>query len=219
MDKNRTQYIPALKYDWLTSLYDPLLRWTMRESTFKKQLVEQAQIATGHRALDLGCGTGTLTLLIKSHHPKAQVIGLDADPKVLEIARAKAARTGLDITLGHGMAFELPYPGNSFDRVVSSLLFHHLKRENKVRTLKEVFRVLRPGGELHVADWGKAQNGLMRMAFLLVQMLDGFSTTSDNVSGLLPELFRAAGFEGVQETAQYATIVGTLSLYRARKPA
>lgn len=211
-------YIPALKYDWLTSLYDPLLRWTLRESMFKGRLLEQARIDRGHRVLDLGCGTGTLTLLIKSHHPKAQVIGLDADPKVLEIARAKAARAGLDITLDHGMAFELRYPDNFLDRVVSSLLFHHLTRENKVRALSEVFRVLRPTGELHVADWGKAQNGLMRMAFLLVQMLDGFKTTADNVSGLLPELFRAAGFEEVQETARYMTIVGTLSLYRARKP-
>jgi len=116
------------------------------------------------------------------------------------------------------MAFELPYPDASFDRVISSLLYHHLTREKKERTLKEIFRVLRQGGELHVADWGKAQNKLMRTAFLLVQMLDGFETTVDNVSGLLPELFRAAGFEDIQEPTSYMTIVGTLSLYRARKP-
>jgi hypothetical protein len=70
-----------------------------------------------------------------------------------------------------------------------------------------------------VADWGKAQNKLMRVAFLFVQMLDGFETTADNVSGLLPELFQAAGFEDIQEPTRYMTIVGTLSLYRARKPA
>src|SRR3972149_8626936 len=218
MDKNRTEYIPALKYAWLTPLYDPLLRRPMRQSTFKPRLVEQARIEKDHRVLDLGCGTATLTLLSKRDHPGANVIGLDGDSKVLAIARAKAAKAGLDVTLDHGMAFELPYPDDSFDRVFSSLLFHHLTREIKDRTLREVFRVLRPGGELHVADWGKAQNGFMRIAFLFVQMLDGFSTTVDNVSGLLPELFRAAGFEEVQETAQYATIVGTLSLYKARKP-
>jgi len=117
------------------------------------------------------------------------------------------------------MAFELPYPDATFDRVISSLLFHHLTRGNKERTLREVFRVLRRGGELHVADWGKAQNRLMRTAFLLVQMLDGFETTADNVRGLLPELFRAAGFEDIQEPTRYMTVVGTLSLYKARKPA
>lgn len=219
MVKNRHKYIPALKYEWLTPLYDPLIRWTLRESTFKRQLVKQAGIERGHRVLDLGCGTGTLALLIKSHHPKADVFGLDADPKVLEVARAKAAKGGLNVRFDHGMAFELPYPDMSFDRVISSLLFHHLTRENKERTLKEVFRVLRRGGELHVADWGKAQNRLMRTAFLLVQMLDGFETTADNVSGLLPELFRAAGFEDVREPARYMTIVGTLCLYSARKSA
>jgi len=217
MVKNRHQYIPALKYDWLTPLYDPLIRGTLRESTFKRHLVKQARLEGDRRVLDLGCGTGTLALLIKSHHPNADVFGLDADPKVLEVARAKAAKAGLSIRLDHGMAFELPYPDVSFDRVISSLLFHHLTRENKERTLREVFRVLRPGGELHVADWGKAQNKLMRVAFLLVQMLDGFATTADNVSGLLPELFRVAGFVKVEESARYMTIVGTLSLYKAQK--
>jgi len=218
MVKNRNEYIPALKYDWLTPLYDPLVRWTLRESTFKRHLVKQAGIDRGHRVLDLGCGTGTLALLIKSHYPKAEVFGLDADPKVLAVARAKAAKAGLIVRLDHGMAFELPYPDASFDRVISSLLFHHLTRENKERTLKEIFRVLRQGGELHVADWGKARNWPMRVAFLLVQMLDGFETTADNVNGLLPEMFRSAGFEEVQETIRYMTIVGTLSLYVARKP-
>ena len=217
MVKNRDEYIPALKYDWLTRLYDPLIRWTMRESTFKRQLVKQAGIERGHRVLDLGCGTGTLTLLIKSHHPKASVFGFDADPRVLEVARAKAAKAGLSIRLDRGMAFELPYSDGSFDRVISSLMFHHLTRENKERTLREAFRVLRPRGELHVADWGKAQNWPMRVAFLLVQMLDGFETTADNVSGLLPELFRMAGFMEVEESPRYMTIVGTLSLYSARK--
>ena len=218
MDKNHTAYIPALKYGWLTPLYDPLVRWTLRESTFKRQLLEQARIERGHRVLDLGCGTGTLTLLIKSHHPKADVLGLDADPKVLDVARAKAAKAGLNIRLDQGIAFELPYPDTCFDRVISSLLFHHLTREKKEQTLGEVFRVLRRGGEFHVADWGKAQNWLMRITFLCVQMLDGFKTTADNVRGLLPQFFRAAGFEDVEESARYMTIVGTLSLHRARKP-
>jgi SAM-dependent methyltransferase len=219
MVKNRNEYIPALRYDWLTPLYDPLVRWTLRESTFKRHLVKQAGIDRGHRVLDLGCGTGTLALLIKSHYPKAEVFGLDADPKVLAVARAKAAEAGQIVTLDHGMAFEVPYPDASFNRVISSLLFHHLTREKKERTLKEIFRVLRQGGELHVADWGKARNWPMRVAFLLVQMLDGFETTADNVNGLLLEMFRSAGFEEVQETIRYMTIVGPLSLYSARKSA
>ena len=76
----------------------------MRESTFKRRLVEQARIEKGQRVLDLGCGTGTLTILIKKSHPEAEVIGLDGDPNILEIARTKIAKAGLDITLDQGIA-------------------------------------------------------------------------------------------------------------------
>src|SRR5215210_6233006 len=107
MEKNE-KYIPALSLDWLTPLYDPLIRWFMPESKFKTRLVMQAHIRRGHRILDLGCGTATLTILIKEAHPDAEVIGLDGDAKILEIARKKAARVGAEITLQKGLAFQLP---------------------------------------------------------------------------------------------------------------
>jgi ubiquinone/menaquinone biosynthesis C-methylase UbiE len=218
MSEDRDNYIPALRYEWLTGFYDTVMDKMMRESTFKQALVQQARVAKGHRVLDLGCGTATLTLLIKQAHPEAEVTGLDGDPKALEIARAKVARSGLAITLDESMAFNLPYPNNSFDRVFSGLLFHHLTCEDKVRTLKEVDRILVPGGELHVADWGKPSNPLMRLAFFLVQLLDGFKTTTDNVNGLMPDFFSQAGLQNVQETTRYATMFGTMALYQARKP-
>ncbi|VVB94934.1 Ubiquinone/menaquinone biosynthesis C-methyltransferase UbiE [uncultured archaeon] len=136
---NYRKYIPALTFEWLTPLYDPVMLF-MRESTFKRTLVEQADIKNGYRVLDLGCGTATLTILIKKAYPGAEVTGLDGDPKILSIARAKVAQAGLDISLDTGMSFELPYPDRSFDRVFSSL-FHHLTREDKARTFKEIFRV------------------------------------------------------------------------------
>lgn len=215
MTKNRNEYIPALQYNWLTFLYDPLQRWIVRESIFKRHLIEQARIEQGQRILDLGCGTATLTLMIKRSHPQTEVVGLDGDPKVLKIARAKAVKTGLDITFDLGMAFQLPYPENSFDRVLSSLVLHHLTTENKHRTLKEVFRILRPGSKLHIADLGKPHNSYARLISMIMQRL---AETSDNIKGLLPEMFRNAGFDQVEETARYMTIFGTISLYRAQKP-
>lgn len=218
MNKNQDEYISPLKFRWLTSLYDVLLYFALRESTFKASLVEQSQTENGHRVLDVGCGTGTLTLLIKKAQPEAEVIGIDGDRKVLEIAKRKVGKADLDVTLDYGMAFDLPYPDGSFDRVFSSLLFHHLTRENKVGTLKEIFRVLRPGGELHVADLGKPHNWIMSVAFLSVRMLDGFKTTADNKNGLLPVLFGYAGFEDIQQSRRYMTMSGTLGLYKAVKP-
>jgi ubiquinone/menaquinone biosynthesis C-methylase UbiE len=217
MEKKSDVYIPALSYDWLTPLYDLFIRWTMPESAFKRHLVEQARISQGHRILDLGCGTATLTILIKKMHPDTEVVGLDGDSRILEIARRKAAREGLEVKLDEGMSDELPYADNSFDRVLSSLFFHHLTRENKARTLAEVFRILRPGGELHVADFGKPQNALMKVASLPWQVFDGWKTTADNAQGRMPSLFRASGFREVCETARYMTLFGTLSLYRGYK--
>lgn len=210
--------IPALGVRWLTRFYDPLIRVTLREGLIKSVLVEQVGLEPGQRLLDLGAGTGTLTLMLKRAQPQADVIGVDGDPEILAIARAKATRSGLAVTYDEGMADALPYPDGSFDRVVSSLVFHHLSREMKHRAVRECFRVLKPGGELHVADWGQAQNLLMRVLFLSVQLLDGFETTAENVAGRLPGIFREAGFADVQETAHYATPFGTLTLYRAKKP-
>lgn len=110
--------------------------------------MKEAGIGRDERVLDLGCGTATLTLPIKKIHPDATVIGIDGDEDILHIGRKKIEKAGINITLTRGMAFNLPYLNASFDRVLSSLMFHHLTRENKVRSLKEVHRVLRPGGSI-----------------------------------------------------------------------
>ena len=214
----RADYISALSYRWLTRLYDPVVHWTTREMTFKRRLLLQAGITAGHSVLDLGCGTGTLALLVKSAHPAANVVGIDADPEVLEIARAKAALAGLEINLDRGLTYALPYPDSTFNRVLSSLVFHHLSRTDKERTLREVLRVLKPGGEFHLADWGFPQNRLMRWVFFLVQLLDGFTTTGDNVAGLLPILLKRSGLVAATQTASYNTLFGTIRLYMGRKP-
>jgi len=213
--RNTPRFLPALRFGMLTHLYDPVMKVTVPENKIKNSLVQQANIDKDKRILDLGCGTATLTILIKKLHPDAEVIGLDGDPNILEIARSKVSASGFDIALDTGMAFELPYPDQNFDRVISSLMLHHLTRENKKRTFKEVFRILRPGGELHVADFGKPQNFIMYIISLIMRRLE---ETEDNINGLLPEMFHDAGFVQINETARYMSVFGTISLYRAVKP-
>ena len=212
---NRSEYIPAFSHDFLTPMYDTIMRWAARESTLKSQLVKQASIEKGHRVLDVGCGTATLTILLKKAQPEAEVIGLDGDPRIIELARLKAKKASADIALDYGMAFDLPYPDNSFDRVVASLVFHHLTREDRVRTFREIFRVLRPLGELHIVELGKPQNALMYLPSVIIRH---FEEAADFVEGLLPETLRSVGFIQVNETAKYMTGVGTISLYKAQKP-
>ena len=168
--------------------------------------------------MDLGCGTGTLALLIQKTHVGIEVFGVDGDLKVLKIAQGKAVGSDSQLLLNTGLVFELPYPGGRFDRIFSTFLFHHLTQKAKQRTLLEALRILKPGGQLCVADWGKPANRLMRILFFLVQLLDGFSTTTDNVKGRLPELIREAGFAEVREVHHFNTPFGTLCLTIAVKP-
>jgi ubiquinone/menaquinone biosynthesis C-methylase UbiE len=210
-------YIPALSYEWLTPFYDTVVRLTTREKIFKKALNDQARIKANHQVLDLACGTGTLTILIKQSQPQAKVIGIDGDAKILAIAASKTKAAGLSIEFDEGMSYDLPYPDHTFDRVVSSLFFHHLTRENKLQTLREVYRVLKPNGEFHVADWGLPANPLMRGASYLIQLLDGFETTADSFNGLLPILLTQAGLEKVEETRAFNTMFGTIRLHKSSK--
>lgn len=212
-----SRYVPALGFHWLTPIYDYVIRATMRERTFKSALIEQANLKAGQELLDLACGTGTLTIWIKQLHPEMSVTGVDGDPKILSMASRKAKEAGAAIQFNHGLSFNLPYPDAHFDRVLSSLFFHHLSWPDKQRTALELYRVIRPGGELHVADFGRAKGPIMRGAFYLIQLLDGFRSTRDNVDGKLMELFSDAGFRDVSEKLTFSTLFGTVATYRAVK--
>lgn len=208
-------YLPALRFRSLTRIYDPAIRLTTREKSFKRRLVEQAAAGPGDRILDLGCGTGTLALLIKQIEPEAEVLGLDADPDMLERARRKAADAGVEVGFRRGLADDLPYEDGAFDTIVSTLFFHHLQPAVKRRTAAEVARVLRPGGELHVADWGRPADPLMRILSMQVRLFDGHEPTRENLAGELPAIFERAGLTEAAETGRLRTAFGSLALYRA----
>ncbi len=211
-------YVPPLRFAWLTPLFDATVQATTREALWRPRLVAQAQIQPGHRVVELGCGTGTLTVLIKTGFPGAQVVGLDADERALAIARSKAKRLELEIEFQHGLIDEASFDARSFDRVVSSLVFHHLAPDGKRRALARARQWLRPGGELHIADWGRAGSLWMRAAFVGVQLLDGFANTRDQVRSGLEPFMAAAGFTEVRETHRVPTPLGVVSLYRAVAP-
>jgi ubiquinone/menaquinone biosynthesis C-methylase UbiE len=211
-------YLPALRFPALTRLYDPVVRLTTREGRFKELLLQQAAPASGQRILDLGCGTGTLAIQVKQREPRAEVVGLDADAEMLSQARRKAEEAGVELELTEGFSTELPYEDGSFDRVLSTLFFHHLDPEPKRQTAREIARVLRKGGELHVADWGRPSDPAMAAAFFLgIRLLDGFENTAENYRGELPAIFEGAGLEHAEETGRLRTALGTLALYRATR--
>ena len=212
------RFIPALRFEALTPVFDPLVRVTTRERTFKRRLLDLAAVRPGEAVLDIGAGTGTLALMVKEDVPDARVTGLDADPAILAQARSKAAESGADVDFVEGSGTELPFADGSFDVVLSTLFFHHLSGADKRAAAGEVRRVLKPGGRLHVADWGKPTGPGMAALFLPVRMVDGFDVTAENVRGELPAVFSGAGLADASLDGELRTPSGTLALYSAAKP-
>ena len=207
-------YVPALGFDWLTPFYDAVA-WVIGERAMKQELLHAAHLRAGHDLLDLGCGTGTLAIMAKQGWPQVRVVGMDLDPQILEIARRKIAAAGLDIPVQPGSATAPPFAPASFDRVVTTLMLHHLTTTEKQAALGAVRRLLRPGGELHIADWGPPQNQLMRIATGVVEWFDGHERLAANVRGELPAMLTAAGFARVAEGARRMTPFGTLAFLHA----
>ena len=211
-------FIPALGVDWLTPFYD-VVAWLLGDRAVKERLIAQAAIAPGQDVLDLGSGTGTLALMVKEHHPDAHVTGVDIDPRIVAMARRKAATAAVDVRFVDGSATDPPFAPGSFDRVLTTLVLHHLTTPQKRAALAAARRLLRPGGELHVADWGRPQNALMRLAATSFRVFDGSETTAANLAGELPALIADAGFVDVRETEHRMTPFGTLTFLRAAVPA
>jgi len=214
MNNKPQKYVPSLHYNRLTPLYDILMPLA-GESVFKRRLIESAAIRDGQRVLDLGCGTATLTLMVKRQYPSAEVTGLDYDLDALALALRKTIRARLDVRLIRGTAFRLPFADGCFDRVVSSLVFHHLVTENKRRTFQEVYRILRPAGQFLLADFGVPHGPVMAFLSSVLGLVEDIG---DNVKGLLPVMMTEAGFQDVAVAREIASPFGTMAFYRGRKP-
>ena len=214
MTKANEEYIPALGLRILTPFYDFIQKWIVRDKRYKSRLIEQAQLQAGMHVMDLGCGTGTLAIMAKQAQPNAEVVGLDADPEMLKVALAKKDQEKLDVKFEVGFTNALPYPDASFDRVLSSIMIHHLKTPDKEKTAREIYRVLKPGGQLHVIDFGKPSTLYGK---LLGPFLHKFEEANDNIDGKLPIMFRETGLK-VQEKGDFWTFFGDLTFLAGYKP-
>ena len=202
MEVTERDYIPAAGHDLFLPLYDPLMR-LLGGDAVRRELIQQANIGPGQRVLDIGCGTGSLVLLIKRLHPNVEVIGLDPDPKALTRARKKTERASVSVRLDQGFANDLPYEDASVDRVVSSFMFHHLDTDQKLGMLRESRRVLKPTGLFTLLDFGGPEAGAKGYFARL------FHTThrlKDNNEDRVIELIDKAGF-GARSTVKHKSML------------
>ncbi|WP_396448163.1 class I SAM-dependent methyltransferase [Actinomadura sp.] len=209
-------FTPALGRFGLPRLYDPVIALT-RERLWRSMLAMHAAVRPGDVVVDVGCGTGSLALLLHRVEPDARVIGVDPDPEMLAIARRKAGAGAVEWRTATGDALADVVAPGTVDTVVSSLVLHQCPVPMKRAILVAMLEALRPGGRLVIADFGRQRTPAMRLAFRLVQLADGRENTRFNADGALPGLIAGVGFRRVRETGSVSTVNGSISIYTARR--
>ena len=209
-------FTPALGHSALTPLYDLAIRVLTREHRWREVLVEQINPKDGESILDVGCGTGTLAIMLKRRSPRARIVGLDPDPAVLATAEEKASRAGVEIEWRLGFARDAAAFGE-FDQVVSTLVFHQVPPEEKLGGIQAMFDAARDGGSVHIADYCRQPDWLMRQLFRIIQTVDGKPNTQANADGAVEKILASlSGTQALPKTI-VRTPTGAISLFRVRK--
>lgn len=211
------KYVSALRFRWLTPLYDFFVGVTMPERRIKQTLINASFLTDYAAVLDFGCGTGTLTIMAKEHRPSINITGIDIDKTILKKASEKIGEKGMEIKFIAYDGEHLSFEDSSFDRIISCLVFHHLDTTVKQKMLAELYRVSKAGGQIIIADFGRSASWFQRMLFTLIRGLDGFKPTEANARGLMPSMISDAGFNYSGIEQKFKTIFGEVQLFKAIK--
>ena len=202
---SQREFLPAAGHDLFLPVYDPLVS-LMGFDRARQKLISSANIQPGHHILDIGCGTGTLAIMLKRQFPATHVVGIDPDPKALQRARIKTTRAAVPVQLERGFADELPYKEESFDRVFSSFMFHHLEGQEREKMLREVRRVLKPSGSFHLLDFvtNNASPGFLERLF------HSHARMKDNQDAQILELMSRVGLTNAAKVNEGHMLFGLL---------
>ncbi|MEW6456653.1 MAG: methyltransferase domain-containing protein [Acidobacteriota bacterium] len=194
-------YIPPTPLNFFTKFYDIGCILMGLGKKFRFFIVQNLKLSGKERILDAGCGTGTLLLILKKIYPSITAEGLDPDSNVLNIAKKKFEKNGINITLYCSKMDNMPFEDNSFDVLVSSLAFHHIKKEERMPSLGECLRILKPRGKMLLIDFGPPDSNFFNR--ILSILMGFFELIEDGKKGRIPLLMKEAEFSEVKHTAKY----------------
>ena len=203
MSNAERKYLPAAGRDLFLPFYD-LIAKLLGADKARQVLFENAHLHADDRVLDIGCGTGTFVVLLKQTYPSLKIVALDPDPKALARARRKATRAGVPIRFDRGFADSLQYPAQSFDAIFSSFMFHHLETDTRGKTLREVARVLQPGGRFHLLDFEASESS----GHGPMSLFHRHKRLQDNSENRILALLEQAGFKDRRKIASLPVFFG-----------
>lgn len=203
----------GMTLDRLAPLYDVLCRIVGLGPGFRRRTIDLARLAPGERVLDVGCGTGVLTRLAADRvGPTGVAIGIDAAPDMIRVAREKATIEWNGARFQLGAVEDLKFENGSFDVALVSLLLHHLPPDLKHRGLREILRVLRPGGRVIVAEFDRPGTWIWRAAAMPLGRVPSLAM---HLAGRTEALLYAAGFS---PAIRYRHRRGPLGFWGGYKP-
>ncbi|OGD89574.1 hypothetical protein A2693_02490 [Candidatus Curtissbacteria bacterium RIFCSPHIGHO2_01_FULL_40_12] len=208
---NKKDFTNALTLGFLTPYYDFITNFAGFGPAIYKKITDYISPKAGDKILDVGTGTANLAMTIKRKYPNLEVVGVDPDENILNIAKRKVAKEKLPIELLKGFAQQLPFRDNTFDFVVSSFVIHHIPKPFKKRAFIEMKRVLKKEGTAVIVDFGIPKNFFANIVILIFSLVED---VGPNRQGLIPRLLKEVGFRDVEEIGSK---FGVVSFYRARK--
>jgi ubiquinone/menaquinone biosynthesis C-methylase UbiE len=207
------QFVPALGFHWLTALYDPLIRRWGAATRMRASVIDALELQPGMRILELGAGPGRLAIQIKRAHPDVTVEAVDIDTRMIARARKNASTAGVEVEFREGDMTRGSNLESGYDRVYSTMTFHHLAPDAKHEALDTARGVLARGGRFVVADFTRPRDPLQWALFAWIQQpLDGFTNTRPHRDGRFERAIQSA-FTRVRSTAVARTIAGTIETF------
>jgi ubiquinone/menaquinone biosynthesis C-methylase UbiE len=183
-----------------------------QEKRLNEWLAQYIQVPRQSLILDVGCGTGLLTAAIAENHRTATVIGIDASKTMIAVADRK--RRSQNCSYQAALAEKLPFSAESCTVVTSALFFHHVNFALKKRCLQEIHRILKPGGQIIIADMDTPYTKLGWALSIGAWLLFRQSEIKENIDGMLDSLITECGFCGLEKPARFS---GYISVWSATK--
>ena len=176
-------------------------------------IADAVGLAPGQQVLDVGCGTGTLAVaLAKRVLPGGWAAGVDASSEMIAVAKAKGVRAKIDVHFEVAAAQKLPFADAMFDAVTTSLTIHHVPEADRLMAVRELLRVLRPGGQLLIAEFQAPTRPISKA---MTRHLFGHAMADNDLTAIVDLAHDA----GAVDLTRLPSGVGWLGLVHGRKPA